>query len=107
MNGSQKLISYEDVVTSHLGPVTQQIDKVDLKVSHQSVFIWSMLGIISITILTIIIIIAYLFKYYGSFFKKIYDLREKLKEVKQQFILLGDARDRFREWRRSPVTPQP
>ena len=105
VNTSQRVMSYEGLITSHLGPVTQQIVNVDSKVDHQSIFIWSMLGIISITILIIIIIIWYLYRYYGSFFKKIYDLRERIKDVKQQFILLGDARDRFRQWRHSPVLP--
>ena len=92
-NSTKKLMTYERIITNHLSPVVQQMISVDTKINHQATFIWSLIGILSITCLIVLAIILVIYRSSGKFCLKIYNLRDRLAKLTQQLSTLGHLRE--------------
>ena len=94
-NGSQKKLTTDGILTNHLFPVVQQVNAVDAKVGFQSIFIWTLIAVLSMAVIIIAMIIYFQFKSFKQFFRKIYDLRQRFSDLGQQLLNLREARDRL------------
>ena len=106
LNDTQKRKTTEGLITSHLFPVVQQMNTVDHKVDHQSLQIWVLCGMLGIAGIIILVIIAAIYKHFNQFFRKIYDLRERLSGLAQQFINLKEFSQRIFRRREMPHIPR-
>ena len=93
INSTQKLMTYEGIITNHLSPVVKQILSVDSKLDNQATFIWSLVGILSVTGLIVLTIILVIFRSSAKFRLKIYDLRDRFAKLSQQISTLGQLRE--------------
>ena len=105
-NGTQKKVTPDGLITSHLDPVVQHVSEVDAKVEHHSSFIWGMLGILAITTIIIIAIIFVIYKRSQKFFGKVRYIREKFEDMTQQFVRLNNLRHRVTDGLHRPHLSQ-
>ena len=94
-NGSNKLVTPDKIITSHLFPVVQQVKDVDAQVKSNTHYMWILLGLLTAACVIILVIIWAMYKARRRFFIKIYDLRDRFKNLIQQMDLLKDVRERF------------
>ena len=95
VNGTQKRITPDVLINTHLNPVVQQVNTVDSKVDNNSHFIYGMFGVVSLTVIIILVIILVLFKSSKRFFLKIYDLRDRFAELARFIHTLHDFKERL------------
>ena len=93
-NATQKKVTPDELVSSHLSPVFQQVNEVDAKVEHHSSFIWGMIGVLAITTAIIIAIILVIYKRSQKFFGKVRYIREKFDDIAHQVIRINNIRHR-------------
>jgi hypothetical protein len=105
-NGTQKKVTPDGLITSHLDPVVQHVSEVDAKVEHHSSFIWGMLGTLAITTIIIIAIIFVIYKRSQKFFGKVRYIREKFEDMTQQFVRLNNLRHRVTDGLHRPHLSQ-
>ena len=107
-NGSNKLVTPDKLITSHLFPVVQQVKDVDAQVKSHTHYMWILLSLFIIACVIILIIIMAMYRSRRRFFVKIYDLRDRFKNLIQQMDLLRDVRERFQQTVPSaPFVPAP
>ena len=106
-NSTQKLMTYEGMITNHLSPVVKQIISVDTKLETQANFIWSLIGILSITGIIVLAIILVMYRSSGRFRLKIYDLRDRFAELTRQLSSLGQLREGTGRGNPPPIAPKP
>ena len=73
-NGSQKKLTADNILVSHLFPVAEQVNSVDAKVDSQSLFIWALIAVLGLSLIIISIIIYVQFKSWKRFFSKFMSL---------------------------------
>jgi hypothetical protein len=88
--GTQRLSAQGNQLTNHLLSVVKHIDNVDDKLSRQTTYVWSLVGLVLIIMVVITTTITIMYKFSGKFRLKIYDLRERFAEVSQKFSDIED-----------------
>jgi hypothetical protein len=94
-NFSQKRLTASGILVNHLFPVAEQVNSVDARVSYQSIFIWGLMAVLGLTSIIILVVIYFQFKSFKPFFKKIYNLRDKVADLGRQLLPLRELRDRL------------
>ena len=107
-NGSHKLVTPDKLITSHLFPVVQQVKDVDAQVKSHTYYMWVLLGLLTTACVIILMVVMAMYRSRRRFFIKIYDLRDRFKNLIQQMDLLKDVRERFQQTVPSaPFVPAP
>ena len=102
-NGSQKRVTPDGLITSHLDPVIQQVHSVDLKLETQTNYVYGVMGAIALTMIIIIVILMLMYRYSKKHFSKIYDLRDRLAELARYIHTLADFKNRLSQRLNPPI----
>ena len=103
-NESQKRLTANGILVDHLFPVVQQVNSVDAKVDHQSLFIWALIAVLTLAVVIICVVIYCQFKSHKKFFMKIYDLRSRFIDLGRQILRLREIPHRLHRRLHSPGT---
>ena len=94
-NETQKVVTAEGLITSHLTPVVLQIDSIDQEIKSQYIFIWSLIGCLIFVTLVCVVIIIYIYMHYAKIFAKIRMIKQSFSDILVHFAQLVEAKERF------------
>jgi hypothetical protein len=106
-NDTQKLAIYGGFLTDHLLSVVQRMEKVDNRITDQATYIWSLVGIITVTIALVCLTAALLYRFSGRFRLKIYDLRDNFAELIRRISDVETKQDGTARGMPPMVAPRP